>query len=73
LQSHYAWWDWLPGADWRHPDGPSSTLHGRERHPVLHVAWEDVAAYAAWAGKEFPTQAAWEYAARSGHEGWPYT
>ena len=54
LGSHYAWWDWLPGADWRHPDGPGSTLHGRERHPVLHVAWEDVAAYAAWAGKEIP-------------------
>ena len=56
LGSHYAWWDWQPGADWRRPDGPASTLNGRERHPVVHVAWEDVIAYAAWAAKAIPSK-----------------
>ena len=72
LSSHYAWWNWQPGASWRHPEGPGSTLHGRERHPVLHVAWEDVSSYAAWSGKVIPTEAEWEHAARGGHDGWPY-
>ena len=73
MGSHYVWWDWLPGADWRHPEGPGSTLDGRERHPVVHVAWEDVAAYATWAAKEIPTEAEWEFAARGGRDGLPYT
>jgi formylglycine-generating enzyme len=60
------WWRWVPGADWRHPEGPGSTLHGRERHPVVHVGYEDAAAYAAWAGRRLPAEDEWEHAARGG-------
>src|SRR4249919_268971 len=63
------WWWYVPGAQWRNPEGPDSTLHGRERHPVTHVAVEDAEAYAAWIGKELPTEAEWEFAARGGLEG----
>ena len=63
------WWHWTPGAQWRHPEGPDSDLAGRDDHPVVHVAYEDAEAFAAWAGKELPTEAEWEFAARGGLEG----
>jgi sulfatase modifying factor 1 len=66
------WWAWMPGADWRHPLGPDSNLEGKEDHPVVQLALEDVQAYVDWAGLALPTEAEWEFAARGGLDGASY-
>ena len=66
------WWRYVLGADWRHPYGPDSNLEGKAQHPAVHISYEDALAYADWAGKALPSEAEWEFAARSGLGGAEY-
>jgi sulfatase modifying factor 1 len=72
LDNHLRWWNYVKGANWRHPTGPDSDLKGKEKHPVVHISYDDALAYCKWAGKRLPTEAEFEFAARGGLDRKPY-